>query len=179
MPLGDGYDHLSSWLFNAPDRRLCEVIVTPDRVVLVSGAKQQQHQQLLLQRQQDQQQEGGEEGVIGITELARYPEDTPKGAEEYQGGAQWRLVADLLGLPPPWRLKPEQQQQEQQPGDSQQQQLEHQQPQQQQVEDDFVDVYSSMELAETHKITSRKNDARLLCFYFNATKVGVIQTGWL
>lgn len=170
MPVAEGYEHLSSWLFNAPDRRLCEVVVTPDRLVLVSGVQQQQ--MLMLQRKQDHQQQGNE-GVIGITKLARWPEESPRGADEFEGAAQWRLIADLLGLPPPWQLKAQQQQeQEEPPRDSQQQHHQHQQTLLQQQQDDSVDVYSSMELAETHKITSRKNDARLLCFYFNATKVG-------
>ena len=49
-----------------------------------------------------------------------------------------------------------------------------QQQQQPKEEGDLVDFYSSMDLAETHKITSRKSDTKLLCFYFNATKVRLV-----
>lgn len=181
----EGYEHLSSWLFNAPDKRLCEVIVTPYRLVLVSGAherhrKHQELQQKERQQEQKHSQDEGEAGVADIMGMNRFPERGDGGSSEYQGKAQWKVVADLLGIRPSCHFESDiqqQQNQQQQMQDSQtQQQRQQQQMLQRQAEstweqDDLVDFYSSMELGETHKITSRKNDPRLLCFYFNATKV--------
>lgn len=187
----EGYEHLSSWLFNAPDKRLCEVIITPYRLVLVSGAHERHRKHQELQRKEHQQEQKhsqgeGEAGVADIVGMNRFPERGDGGSSEYQRKAQWKVVADLLGIRPSCHFQSDiqqQQNQQQQLQDSQtQQQRQQQQMLQRQADitweqDDLVDFYSSMELGETHKITSRKNDPRLLCFYFNATKVRLNTAG--
>ncbi|XP_026191352.1 uncharacterized protein LOC34619854 [Cyclospora cayetanensis] len=153
--LGEGYSHLGSWFLNIPDRSPCEIIVTPSRLVLVSGSQQQRCQPHGLRG------EGG--GVKGSSGLS-CGGDTHcvHCSAESQGVSPQLLIGELLGLLagtlPDERDEHQQQQQEEQGKEGQ-------------AQADYVDFYASMELTETHKITSRKNDARLLCFYFNATKV--------
>ncbi|OEH78248.1 tbc1 domain family member related protein [Cyclospora cayetanensis] len=153
--LGEGYSHLGSWFLNIPDRSPCEIIVTPSRLVLVSGSQQQRCQPHGLRG------EGG--GVKGSSGLS-CGGDTHcvHCSAESQGVSPQLLIGELLGLLagtlPDERDVHQQQQQEEQGKEGQ-------------AQADYVDFYASMELTETHKITSRKNDARLLCFYFNATKV--------
>lgn len=151
---GAGYEHLKAWCFNAPNSGQCEIVVTPTRLVLLGRSHQQQRQQ--------------EKEDAGTCELHWDSEGAACGCpgcrlllRSLQSFSCLPGLGDFLGVPAAVVAAATEQQQ-------------HQGKKLELSQESFVEFYASMELAETHKITSKKSDAKLLCFYFNASKVGVV-----
>ncbi|PHJ21704.1 tbc domain-containing protein [Cystoisospora suis] len=190
--LGEQYSYLQEWHMNRPTLSSCRILVTPGRLLTVSAPVPMLVRRGTVDAGRSQPESGGGESddTDGSNADGELEEDDEED-EEADGAAETFMVDDsrvirgrevdrFAGLVPEKgggggsaeernaserkdnleaERKPESCARSEEDDDDDEGHLE-----------EVVRVYASFELSEILKITSKKNNTKLLCFYFNANK---------